>query len=190
MVRRRRHPEVRIRTSSPYPRSGGAPSASGRRVESCVRRIFSDLFGFGIHWCGFMSVSFDLRLSSLAMVAALVRWSFGALTRWLPVCLLQQALLRQALSGSDDGEARTTARLRLVLVFVVVTRWSNYLFVFFITLGLFIVLLMIINRSVEFQKKNYFCPSPLLHVVTSPGVSQVLEHSPMVPFSFSSGWRS
>jgi hypothetical protein len=97
-------------------------------VESCVRRIFSDLFGFGIRWCGFRSVSFDLQLSSLAMVAALVRWSFGALARRLPVCLL-----RQALPGSGDGGARTAARLRLALVFVVVARWSNDLFVFFIT---------------------------------------------------------
>jgi hypothetical protein len=35
----RRHP--RIRSSPPYPCSGGAPSASGRRMESCVRWIFS-----------------------------------------------------------------------------------------------------------------------------------------------------
>jgi hypothetical protein len=119
---------------------------------------------------------------------ALVRWSFGALARRLPVCPLQQALLRQALSGSDDGGERTAARLRLVLVFVVVARWSNNLFIFFITLELFVLLLMIINRSMEFHKKKiYFCPSPLLHVVTSPGVSQVLEHSLMVPFSLSSG---
>jgi hypothetical protein len=82
-------------------------------VESCVRRIFSDMFGFGIPWCGFRSVSFDLRLSSLAMVAALVRWSFGALARRLPTCLLQQALLRQGLPGSGDGGARMAARLRL-----------------------------------------------------------------------------
>jgi hypothetical protein len=67
------------------------------------------------------------------MVAALVRWSFGALARRLPVCLLQQALLRQALPGSGDGGARTAARLRLVLVSVVVARWSNDLFVIFIT---------------------------------------------------------
>jgi hypothetical protein len=67
------------------------------------------------------------------MVAALVRWSFGALARRLPVCLLQQALLRQALPGFGDGGARTAARLRLVLVFVVVARWSNNLSVIFIT---------------------------------------------------------
>jgi hypothetical protein len=36
MVRRRRHLEGRIRSSPPYPRSGGAPTASGGRVELCV----------------------------------------------------------------------------------------------------------------------------------------------------------
>jgi hypothetical protein len=33
-----------------------------------------------------------------------------ALARQLLVCLLQQALLRQALSGSGDGEVRMVAR--------------------------------------------------------------------------------
>ncbi len=37
------------------------------------------------------------------MVAALVRWLFGTLARRLLVCLLQQALLRQAFAGSGDG---------------------------------------------------------------------------------------
>jgi hypothetical protein len=69
------------------------------------------------------------------MVAALVRWSFGALARQLLVFLLQQALLRQALPDSGDGGARTEARLRLALVFVVVARWSSDLFVIFITFG-------------------------------------------------------
>jgi hypothetical protein len=135
MVRRQRHPKVRIRSSLPYPRSGGAPSASKGRVESCVRRIISSLFGFGICWRGFRLVSFDLRLSSLAMVAALVCWSFGALARRLPVYLLQQALLRQALLSSGDGGTRTVARLWLMLAFLVVAKWSSDLFIIFITFG-------------------------------------------------------
>jgi hypothetical protein len=65
------------------------------------------------------------------MVAALVRWSFGALARRLPICLL-----RQALRGSGDGGARTAVRLRLVIVFVVVARWSSDLFVIFMTFRL------------------------------------------------------
>jgi hypothetical protein len=134
MVRRRRHPKIRIRSSPPYPRSGGAPSASGGRVETCVRQIFLDLFGFGNRWCGFKSVFFDLWFLSLAMVAALVRWSFEALARRLSVCLLQQALLRQSLLGFGDGGGRTAARLWLALVFVVVARWFNDLFVIVITL--------------------------------------------------------
>jgi hypothetical protein len=66
------------------------------------------------------------------MVAALVRWSFGALARQLPVCLRQQTLLQQALPGSSDGGARMTARIWLVLLFVVIARRSNELFVNFI----------------------------------------------------------
>ena len=63
------------------------------------------------------------------MIAALVCRSFVALARRLPVRLIQQALLRQALPGSGDGWVRTAARLRLVLVYVVVARWSFDLFV-------------------------------------------------------------
>jgi hypothetical protein len=107
---------------------------------------------FRVRWCGFRPVSSDLRLSSLTMVAALVRWCLGALARRLPVCLLQQALLRQALPGSGDGGVRTAARLRLALVCVVVARWSSDLIVFLLLLGFF-VLLIIINGSVEFRKK-------------------------------------
>jgi hypothetical protein len=105
-------------------------------VESCARRISRDPIIFRVRWCGFMSVSSDLRLSSLAMVAALVRWSFGALARRLPVCVLQQALLRQALPGSSDGGVKTAARLRLALVSVVVARWSSNLIIIFITFGI------------------------------------------------------
>jgi hypothetical protein len=39
----------------------------------------------------------------------------------------------QALPGAGDGEAMQVARLRLALVFVVVARWSKYLFVIYIT---------------------------------------------------------
>jgi hypothetical protein len=70
------------------------------------------------------------------MVAALVCWSFGALARQLPICLLQQALLRQALPGSGDGGVKTAARLRLALVCVVVARWSSDLIVTSITFGI------------------------------------------------------
>jgi hypothetical protein len=89
------------------------------------------------------------------MVAALVRWSFRALARRLLVCLLQQALLQQALPSSGDGGARKAARLQLVLVFVVVARWSIDLFVIFINLGFCILLLMIINGSVELSQKKW-----------------------------------
>jgi hypothetical protein len=38
------------------------------------------------------------------------------------------------------------AQLRLVLMSIVVARWSEYLFAVFITFELFILLLMIVNR--------------------------------------------
>jgi hypothetical protein len=106
-------------------------------VDSCVRWISWDFFSFHDRLCGFESVSSDLRFSSSVMVVVLVRWSFGALARQLPVCLLQQSLLRQALLGSGDGGARTAVCLRLVLMFVVVARWSSDLFVISITFRLF-----------------------------------------------------
>jgi hypothetical protein len=83
MVRRRPHSEVRIGTSPLYLHSGGAPSANEGCVESCVWRIFLDLFNFGNCWCGFMSVSFDLWLLLLVMVVGLVHWFFEALARQL-----------------------------------------------------------------------------------------------------------
>jgi hypothetical protein len=48
IVRRRRYPEGRIRSSLSYPRSVGAPIASRGHVESCVGWIFSDLLGFDV----------------------------------------------------------------------------------------------------------------------------------------------
>jgi hypothetical protein len=91
-------------------------------MESCVRQISWDPIGFHVLWCGFRSFSFNLWLSSLAMVVAMVRWSFGALARRLPIYLLQQALLRQALPDFGDGGAMAAARLRLKLVCVVIVR--------------------------------------------------------------------
>ena len=105
-------------------------------MELCVRQIFSDLVRFRVRSCGSRSGSSDLRLSSLAMVAALVCWSFRALARRLPVYLLQQALLRQALPGSSEERVRTAARLRLASLLVVIARWSEDLFVIFITFGI------------------------------------------------------
>ena len=76
--------------------------------------------------CVYRLDPFDLRFSSSAAVAVLVRWSYGALARRLPDCLLQQGL-----PGSDEEGAMTAARLRLAPVLVVVARWSTDLDVFF-----------------------------------------------------------
>jgi hypothetical protein len=78
-MERKLHPKARKRSYLPYSRSGDASSANRGRLESCARRISQDLVGFRIRWCGFMSVPSKLRLSSLTLVAALVRWSFRAL---------------------------------------------------------------------------------------------------------------
>ena len=61
----------------------------------------------------------DLCYSSSAAIAVLVRWSYAALARRLPDCLLQQVV-----PDSDDGGAMTAARLRLASVLVVVARCS------------------------------------------------------------------
>ena len=71
---------------------------------------------------------FDLRYSSLAAVAVLVRWSYEALAQQLPGCLPQQVV-----PDSDEGGVMTVARLRLASVIVVVARWSMNLVVIFIT---------------------------------------------------------
>ena len=134
-VRRRRLPEDGIKVSPPNPRSGGASSIVGRRVEVCLpriypRRICSDLVVICLCSCVFGLDPFDLRYSSLAAVAVLVRWSYGALARRLPDCLLQQVV-----PDSGEGGAMMAARLRLASVLVVVARWSTNLDVIFIISG-------------------------------------------------------
>jgi hypothetical protein len=69
-------------------------------VESCVRRIFTDLFCFCYRWCGFRSVSSDLWLSLLVMVADLVRWSFGALAR---LSTTTSSITMNFAQGEDGG---------------------------------------------------------------------------------------
>jgi hypothetical protein len=87
MVKHRLHPEVIIRSSLPYPRFDGAFSASGGRVELCARPISEDLVIFSVRWYSFWLVSSYVRLSLLAMDAALVCWFFGALISTTTSCL-------------------------------------------------------------------------------------------------------
>jgi hypothetical protein len=91
----------------------------------------------------------DLRFSSSATVVVLVRWSYGALARRLPDCLLQQGL-----PGSNEGGAKTAARLRLALVLVVVGRWSMDLDVFFFTSGVLCTTLTV-DESYPRKKREY-----------------------------------
>ena len=103
----------------------------GRRVEVCLRRICpswicSDLVVVRVPSCVFRLDPSDLRYSSSAAVDVLLRWSYEALARRLPDCLLQQVL-----PGSGEGGAMTAARLQLASVLVVVARWSTDLDVIF-----------------------------------------------------------
>ena len=101
-------------------------------MEVCLRQIYlwwicSDLVVVRLRSCVFGLNHSNLHYSSSAAVAVLVRWSYGALARRLPDCLLQQVV-----PDSDDGGAMTAARLRLASVLVVVARWSTDLDVIFI----------------------------------------------------------
>ena len=89
-----------------------------------------DLIFVRLHSSVYMLDPSDLCFSSLAMVAVLVRWSYGVLARRLPICLLQQGL-----SCSGDGGVMTVARLRLALVLVVIARWFAELDVIFVAFG-------------------------------------------------------
>ena len=84
------------------------------RLRSCIKKLDAS----------------DLYFFSSVTVAVLVRWSYGAVARRLPDCLLQQDS-----PGSEHGGVMAAARLRLVLVLVVVARWSSDLDVIFIASG-------------------------------------------------------
>ena len=134
----RRLHEDGIRSSPANPRPGDVSSIVGSRVEIYLRQISWDPVGIclwwirldpvfvRLHFCVCRLDPFGLYFSSLVAVAALVRWSHGALARRLPDCLLQQCL-----PGSDEGGAMTAARLRLAPEIVVVARWSTDLDVIF-----------------------------------------------------------
>jgi hypothetical protein len=138
-ARRRRLSADGIRFSLPCPRFDGVSSIVGGRVEVCLRRISWDSVDVCLRWihvdlvfvrlcsCVYRLDPSDLHFSSLAADAVLMRWSYGALARRLPDCLLQQGL-----PGSDEGGAKMAARLRLAPVQVVVARWSTDLDVFFL----------------------------------------------------------
>ena len=105
-ARRWRLPEDGIKVSPPSLYSGDASSIIGGRVEVCLRRIYLwwiclDLVVVRLRSCVFGLNPSNLRYSSLAAVAILVRWSYGALARQLPDYLIQQVLP----SSGDDSSA-------------------------------------------------------------------------------------
>ena len=83
-----------------------------------IRSLFCLCFVFVV--CVFRLDPLDLRFYSSAAVVILVHWSYEALARQLPDCLLQQVV-----PGSDEGGAMMAARLRLASVLVVVARCST-----------------------------------------------------------------
>ena len=139
-----------IRSSPPSLRSDGASDIVGGRVEVCLRRILRDPVGGCVPWicldlifirlcsCIYKLNPSNLYFSSSATIAVLVRWSFGILARRLPACLLQKGL-----PGSMDGGLMTVARLRLVLVLIVVAMWSTDLDVIFIASRFFCTALIV-----------------------------------------------
>ena len=121
-ARRRRLPEDGIKVSPPSPRSGGASSIVGGRVEVCLRQIYlwwicSDLVVVRLRSCVFGLDPSDLRYFLSVAVAVLGWWSYGALTWRFPNCLLQQVV-----PGFGDGGVMTAVRLRLASMLVVVAR--------------------------------------------------------------------
>ena len=82
-ARRRRLPEDGIKVSPPSPRSDGASSIVGERVEVCLWQIYlwwicSDLFVVRLCSCVFRLDPSYLHSSSAAL-AVLVRWFYGFL---------------------------------------------------------------------------------------------------------------
>ena len=136
-ARRWRLPEDGIKVFPPSPRSGGVSSIVGGRVEVCLRQIYlwwicSDLVVVRPRSCVFGFDPSGLCYFSSAMIAVLGCWSYGALARRLPDCLLQQVV-----PGSGGGGAMTAARLRFASVLVVVARCSTNLDVFFFLVSLY-----------------------------------------------------
>ena len=78
-------------------------------MEVCLRQIYlwwicSDLVVVRLRSCVFGLDPSDLRYFSSAAVAVLGCWSYGALARRLPDCLLQQIV-------PDSGQGRSYVQL-------------------------------------------------------------------------------
>jgi hypothetical protein len=111
MARRRRHPEVRIRSFPPYPRFGGASSTNEGRVESCVRRISWDLVGFRDRFVWFkvsLFRSMVLNIGDGCCSGALVLWGLSTTTSRLSTTTSSTTT---SFPGFGDGGARTAACL-------------------------------------------------------------------------------
>jgi hypothetical protein len=88
-------------------------------VELCVQQIFWFLIVFRLRLCGWVSNSFDLQFSSFTMIIVVVRWYFGILVSTIAHSSTT------SFADFGDGGAMTARRLRLVLVLVILVKWSN-----------------------------------------------------------------
>jgi hypothetical protein len=113
------------------------------RWRSCGGLAWTDLIAFGMCSMWPTLPFIDTGCCSHAPV-------LSALARRLFICPLQQDLIQQALPLSNEGGARTATRVWLVVpVLVVIAKWSSDLFVILLLLKFLIVLLRIMNRSVN-----------------------------------------
>jgi hypothetical protein len=151
VVRWQRYLDVRIRFSLPYPCFGMclAPTEGVWRCASCG--ISWDPVGFCVRWFGFRS-----NYSVVTIIGdgwcIIPLWSSD--NDFTSVYYNKLYYDKICLTPAKGGP-RIVARLRLMLVFVVIARSSRYLFVFFLLVSrMLVLLLMIIKRSMNFFKKK------------------------------------
>jgi hypothetical protein len=128
MMRRQLHPNVRIWSSSLYPRSGDAPSTI-EGVWSCLPGGSPGIQPV-IVLVGVVA-SLALPIYDYHFWPWFLLWCDGLLGPWhdVSVCLVQWFLVWQTLPASSEGGTRRAAHRWLVLVLVVFARWSKNLFV-------------------------------------------------------------
>jgi hypothetical protein len=119
-----------IKFSMSILRSGGASSVTGGRLD-----FFSPVDSLYLVY-----VPSDVRFSSSAMAAALARWSLGVLTRRLSLYVLEQALLGERMGAPLAHSSACNCR------YVVQRSFCNFL----LLLDFLVLLLKIMNRSVDF----------------------------------------
>jgi hypothetical protein len=134
-------------------------NASGGHEESCVRHTSWDFIGFvlvrvSLFWSTVIIIGDGC--CSCAPVHPL-----GPQHDDFCPSTTQQALLWKVLPGSGDGGTRTTPRLCLVLVYVVVAWWSESNLLWHLQFALWFVHMWIAHEvAIAYQVYGLFFPSP------------------------------